>query len=191
MSKIGIICIVLTAVLVAAGTVRSNEAAAPTTPEGAVQSLFARVKSHELIHGAGGLLGATRRDWRGQGHFRALTEEQEVWALANGFDEIVVLVLVDELAFPFGQIRIHPKGSDGGHNGLKDIQATLGTQNYARLRFGIAAQFSKGKQVDYVLGKWNEEERKTLPERIKTASEAVKMFAFAGLQQTMNAFNSK
>ncbi|MGZ3864012.1 MAG: aminoacyl-tRNA hydrolase [Bacteroidia bacterium] len=102
-----------------------------------------------------------------------------------------ILVLVDELAFPFGQIRIHPKGSDGGHNGLKDIQATLGTQVYPRLRFGIANAFGKGKQVDYVLGKWNEEERKTLDERIKTAADAAKMFVFAGLQQTMNTFNSK
>ena len=102
-----------------------------------------------------------------------------------------LLVLVDELAFPFGQIRIHPKGSDGGHNGLKDIQATLNTQNYARLRFGIANVFSKGKQVDYVLGKWNEEERKTLNERIKVSADAVKSFVFAGLPMTMNAFNSK
>lgn len=100
-----------------------------------------------------------------------------------------LLVLVDELAFPFGQIRIHPKGSDGGHNGLKDIQATLGTQNYARLRFGIANQFGKGKQVDYVLGKWSEEEKKILAERVKVATEAVKMFVFAGLQQTMNTYN--
>lgn len=113
------------------------------------------------------------------------------WLQAEKIKVENLLVLVDELAFPFGQIRIHPKGSDGGHNGLKDIQATLGTQQYARLRFGIAAQFSKGKQVDYVLGKWNEEERKALPERIKLATDAIKMFVFAGLQQTMNAFNSK
>jgi peptidyl-tRNA hydrolase, PTH1 family len=112
------------------------------------------------------------------------------WLQAEKIKIENLLVLVDELAFPFGQIRIHPKGSDGGHNGLKDIQATLGTQNYARLRFGIAAQFSKGKQVDYVLGKWSNEEKKLLPERIKLATEAVKSFIFAGLQQTMNAFNS-
>ena len=99
--------------------------------------------------------------------------------------------VLDELAFPFGQIRIHPKGSDGGHNGLKDIQATLGTQNYARLRFGIANAFAKGKQVDYVLGKWGEEERKTLQQRINISTEAVKSFVFAGLQQTMNSYNSK
>lgn len=113
------------------------------------------------------------------------------WLQAEKIKPENLLVLVDELAFPFGQIRIHPKGSDGGHNGLKDIQATLGTQNYARLRFGIANMFSKGKQVDYVLGKWNEEERKTLDERIKLASDAVKSFVFAGLQHTMNFYNSK
>jgi len=113
------------------------------------------------------------------------------WLQAEKIKPENLLVLVDELAFPFGQIRIHPKGSDGGHNGLKDIQATLGTQNYARLRFGIANAFGKGKQVDYVLGKWDEEERKLLPERMKAATEAVKMFVFAGLQQTMNAVNSK
>ncbi|HWY39057.1 MAG TPA: aminoacyl-tRNA hydrolase [Bacteroidia bacterium] len=113
------------------------------------------------------------------------------WLQAEKIKPENLLVLVDELAFPFGQIRIHPKGSDGGHNGLKDIQAALGTQQYARLRFGIAATFGKGRQVDYVLGKWNEEERKTLHERIKTAGEAVKMFVFAGLQPTMNFYNSK
>lgn len=111
------------------------------------------------------------------------------WLQAEKIKIENLLVLVDELAFPFGQIRIHPKGSDGGHNGLKDIQATLGTQNYARLRFGIANQFSKGKQVDYVLGKWSEEEKRLLPERVKLAADAVKSFIFAGLQQTMNTYN--
>ncbi|MBS1645858.1 MAG: aminoacyl-tRNA hydrolase [Bacteroidetes bacterium] len=102
-----------------------------------------------------------------------------------------LLVLVDELAFPFGQIKIHPKGSDGGHNGLKDIQATLNTQQYARLRFGISNAFSKGKQVDYVLGKWTDEERKTLDARIQLAADAVKSFSFAGLPLTMNTYNTK
>ncbi|MHB8260331.1 MAG: aminoacyl-tRNA hydrolase [Bacteroidia bacterium] len=113
------------------------------------------------------------------------------WLQAEKIPIENLLVLVDELAFPFGQVRIHPKGSDGGHNGLKDIQATLNTQNYARLRFGIANAFSKGKQVDYVLANWNEEERKTLSERIKISTEAVKSFVFAGLSQTMNFYNSK
>ena len=102
-----------------------------------------------------------------------------------------VLVIVDELALPLGKIRIGPKGSDGGHNGLKNIQEVLGTANYARLRFGISNEFSKGKQVNYVLGKWDEEEMKTLPERIKLAADAAKSFTFIGLERTMNGFNSK
>jgi PTH1 family peptidyl-tRNA hydrolase len=99
--------------------------------------------------------------------------------------------LVDELALPFGKIRIGPKGSDGGHNGLKSIQETLNTPNYPRLRFGISNEFNKGSQVNYVLGKWSEEELKTLNDRIKVAADAVKAFAFIGLQRCMNEFNSK
>lgn len=101
------------------------------------------------------------------------------------------LVIVDELALPFGKIRLGPKGSDGGHNGLKNIQEILGTTNYPRLRFGIGSEFSKGHQVNYVLGKWNEDEKKTLNERVKLAADAVKAFAFIGLQRCMNDFNTK
>jgi PTH1 family peptidyl-tRNA hydrolase len=102
-----------------------------------------------------------------------------------------VMVLVDELALPFGKIRIGPKGSDGGHNGLKSIQETLGTPNYARLRFGISNEFSKGSQVNYVLGKWNAEELLTLQQRVEVAADAVRAFAFIGLQRCMNEYNSK
>ncbi len=102
-----------------------------------------------------------------------------------------MLVLVDELALPFGKIRIGPKGSDGGHNGLKHIQETLATNVYARLRFGIAGTFAKGAQADYVLGKWSAEENKLLPERIKFASDAIKAFAFMGLERCMNQYNTK
>lgn len=102
-----------------------------------------------------------------------------------------IMVLVDELALPFGKIRIGPKGSDGGHNGLKSIQELIGTSVYPRLRFGISNEFSKGSQVNYVLGKWNDEELKTLKERISVASEAVKAFAFIGLQRCMNEYNNK
>ncbi|MFO0321930.1 MAG: aminoacyl-tRNA hydrolase [Bacteroidota bacterium] len=100
------------------------------------------------------------------------------------------LVIVDELALPFGKIRIGPKGSDGGHNGLKNIQETLQTTNYARLRFGISNAFNKGSQVNYVLGKWSEEEEKNLNERLKIASNAIKTFSFIGLQRCMNEFNN-
>ncbi len=102
-----------------------------------------------------------------------------------------MLVIVDELALPLGKIRLGPKGSDGGHNGLKNIQETLNTQQYARLRFGIAAAFSKGKQVDYVLGKWTAEELVLLKERVPLAAEAVKAFTFIGLERAMNAYNNK
>ncbi len=102
-----------------------------------------------------------------------------------------LMVLVDELALPFGKIRIGPKGSDGGHNGLKNIQDTLGTTSYARLRFGIGKEFSKGYQSDYVLGKWSEEEQELLGARIKIAADAVKAFTFIGLQRCMNEYNNK
>jgi PTH1 family peptidyl-tRNA hydrolase len=101
------------------------------------------------------------------------------------------LVIVDELALPFGKIRLGPKGSDGGHNGLKNIQEILNTTSYPRLRFGISNEFNKGSQVNYVLGKWNEEEKKTLDERIKIAADAIKAFAFIGLARCMNEFNTK
>lgn len=100
-----------------------------------------------------------------------------------------VLVIVDELALPFGTIRMKGSGSDGGHNGLKSIQELLLTQNYPRLRFGIAAEFSKGKQVDYVLSEWSKEELKTLEERIEKSVKAIEAFCLAGLSNAMNEYN--
>ena len=100
-----------------------------------------------------------------------------------------MLVVLDDLAIPFGTIRIRVKGSDGGHNGLKDIDATLGNNNYPRLRFGVGNEFAKGRQVDYVLGKWNAEERKLLNERIKVACEAINSFMFEGIERAMNKYN--
>lgn len=102
-----------------------------------------------------------------------------------------IFILVDDIALPFGAIRIRANGSAGGHNGLKDIEAQLGNNNYARLRFGVGNEFAKGKQVNYVLGKWNAEEMKTLEEKIKVSCEAVKSFATIGLERTMNVFNTK
>jgi PTH1 family peptidyl-tRNA hydrolase len=113
------------------------------------------------------------------------------WMQAEKIEIEKILVLVDELALPFGKIRIGPKGSDGGHNGLKSIQEILNTNAYPRLRFGIHNEFSKGAQVDYVLGTWNEEEKKTLNERIKIAADAVKAFTFMGLSRCMNEYNTK
>lgn len=101
------------------------------------------------------------------------------------------LIVVDDLALPFGTLRLKGKGSDAGHNGLKHIAATLGTQNYARLRFGIGNDFPRGCQIDYVLGHFEEEELKQMPERLETAGEMVKSFCLAGIDITMNQYNKK
>jgi PTH1 family peptidyl-tRNA hydrolase len=102
-----------------------------------------------------------------------------------------ILVITDDLNLSFGTIRIRQKGSDGGHNGLKNINLVLNTQNYARFRFGISDEFKKGKQVDYVLGDWDDAEKTALPERLEVASEIIKSFGTAGLENTMTAFNGK
>lgn len=102
-----------------------------------------------------------------------------------------ILVITDDLNLEFGTIRMKAKGSDGGHNGLKDTQIQLNTPNYPRLRFGISDEFSKGKQVDYVLGEWNKEELKSLPERIDTAAAAALAFVHGGLANAMNQYNGK
>ena len=102
-----------------------------------------------------------------------------------------LLVVVDDLALPFGTLRLKGKGSDAGHNGLKHIAATLGTQAYARLRFGIGNDFPRGGQIDYVLGHFTEDERSLLPQRLETAGEIVKSFCLAGIDITMNQFNKK
>ncbi|HBG24724.1 MAG: aminoacyl-tRNA hydrolase [Bacteroidetes bacterium GWF2_41_61] len=102
-----------------------------------------------------------------------------------------MLVIVDDLSLPLGTIRMRKQGSDGGHNGLKDICETLGSTAYARLRIGIGDNFSKGRQIDYVLGSWSDEERKMLPDILTKAAEASKSFAAIGPDRTMNLFNTK
>ena len=100
-----------------------------------------------------------------------------------------LLIITDDLNLPFGTIRLKTKGSDGGHNGLKDIQDKLQTVNYNRFRFGISDAFSKGRQVDYVLGNWSDEENQKLPERLEKSIELIKSFGTAGINITMNTFN--
>ena len=100
-----------------------------------------------------------------------------------------VLVITDDINLPFGTIRLKTKGSDGGHNGLKDIQNVLQTTGYNRFRFGVGADFGQGRQIDYVLGEWNAEEKQALPERFEKASAVIKSFALAGVKITMNEFN--
>jgi len=102
-----------------------------------------------------------------------------------------LLVITDDLNLPFGSLRIKLKGSDGGHNGLKDTQLQLQTTKYNRFRFGISDEFSKGRQVDYVLGNWTTEENDKLPERLEKASEIIKSFGLGGMNNTMNTFNGK
>ncbi len=100
-------------------------------------------------------------------------------------------VIIDDIALPFGAVRIKSKGSDGGHNGLAHIIQTIGQGNFARLRFGIGNDFYPGQQADYVLSQWKPEEQKKLPERIEKMAEAVKSFSTIGIERTMNFYNGK
>ena len=100
-------------------------------------------------------------------------------------------MITDDLNLPFGSIRVKGKGSDGGHNGLKDTQDKLQTTKYNRFRFGIGDTFNKGRQVDYVLGKWSDEELTKLSERLDKSVEVIKSFGLSGMSTTMNQFNGK
>ncbi|MBS1589052.1 MAG: aminoacyl-tRNA hydrolase [Bacteroidetes bacterium] len=100
-----------------------------------------------------------------------------------------LLVIVDELALPLGTIRLRGSGSAGGHNGLKNIELLLQTAQYSRLRFGIGNNFPKGKQIDFVLGKWNLNEIPTVKENVLKSIDAIESFATVGLERTMNQFN--
>ena len=102
-----------------------------------------------------------------------------------------VLVVVDDLALPFGQLRLKGKGSDAGHNGLKHIAQILGTQAYNRLRFGIGNEFPRGGQVDFVLGYFSDEDLKTMDERVALACDIIKSWVLAGIEITMNQYNKK
>lgn len=113
------------------------------------------------------------------------------WMQAEKIPRENIFVVTDDLALPFGKLRLKGKGSDGGHNGLKDIQAVLNSQEYARLRFGVGSEFNKGQQVDYVLGEWNASEKESLDERIQVATEFIKGFVSIGLNLTMTNWNNK
>ena len=102
-----------------------------------------------------------------------------------------VLIVTDDLNLPFGSMRLKTKGSDGGHNGLKDIQEKLNTTTYNRFRFGISDAFGEGRQVDYVLSDWRPEEDEKLNERLDKAVELIKSFGMSGINKTMNGFNGK
>lgn len=113
------------------------------------------------------------------------------WLQAEKISITNLLVITDDIALPLGTLRLRAKGSDGGHNGLKNITEVMNTSEYARLRFGIGNTFSKGKQSDYVLGEWSDEEKKILPERIELAIETIKSFGTIGVQRTMSLYNNK
>ena len=102
-----------------------------------------------------------------------------------------VLVIVDDIALPLGTLRLRSAGSDGGHNGLKNINEVLGTQAYARLRFGIGSDFPKGRQIEYVLGQWDKEEKPVLEEFVTKARSVIESFVTIGIERTMNFFNKK
>jgi PTH1 family peptidyl-tRNA hydrolase len=111
------------------------------------------------------------------------------WLRKENINAGNMLVIVDDIALPLGSIRMRPKGSDGGHNGLSHISNILSTTEYPRIRIGIGNSFRKGGQRDFVLGTWNTEEKKFMQERISIVIEMIRSFAFAGLELTMTAFN--
>ena len=102
-----------------------------------------------------------------------------------------LLVISDDLALPFGKLRLKSKGSSGGHNGLESINMTIGRQDYARLRFGIGNEYFPGQQINYVLGEWTEDEEKMLPERVDVCKEIILNFSTLGIERTMNLFNNR
>lgn len=112
------------------------------------------------------------------------------WMEKENIPKEHLLIITDDINLPFGTLRLKTKGSDGGHNGLADIQNTLQTTQYNRLRFGLGSDFPKGRQVDYVLGNWEEEEQKTLPERLDRCGALVTSFVLQGVNITMNEFNN-
>lgn len=113
------------------------------------------------------------------------------WLQKEKIDIKNMLVLVDDLALPFGTLRVRAKGGAGGHNGLENINQVLGRNDYARLRFGIGDEFHKGHQVNYVLGKWSKEEQKELPFKIDDSIEIIKSFGTIGIDRTMNFHNKR
>ena len=113
------------------------------------------------------------------------------WLEKENIEKENMLVITDDLNLAFGTIRIKTKGSDGGHNGLKNIQLILNSTEYPRFRFGISKEKKKGQQVNYVLGEWDAEEKEKLKERLQLSSDIVKSFALAGLNNTMNTYNGK
>lgn len=113
------------------------------------------------------------------------------WLDKEKIERTDMLVILDDLALPLGTLRLRARGSDGGHNGLKSIDALIGSNDYPRLRCGIGSDFPQGYQVDYVLGQWSAEEKKVLDEEISVAVEVIKSFGTQGVERTMNTYNKR
>ncbi len=115
----------------------------------------------------------------------------QYWMQAEKISPENILIITDDISLPFATLRLRAKGSDGGHNGLKSIAECLGHTQFARLRFGVGNDFPKGRQADYVLGKWTTEELTAIPEKLKLAEDIVKSFIGHGITRTMNDFNKR
>jgi PTH1 family peptidyl-tRNA hydrolase len=113
------------------------------------------------------------------------------WLQKEKIPDENLLIAVDDISLPFGRLRIKPRGSHGGHNGLRDVEEKLGTQEYTRLRFGVGSNFPTGRQIDYVLGEFDKDELEHMPERLDMAVEMAKSFCLAGIENTMNLYNNK
>ena len=113
------------------------------------------------------------------------------WMQNTKIDTANMLVVTDDISLPFGILRLRKKGSDGGHNGLKDIQAVLENSNYPRLRFGVGNDFTRGKQVEYVLDNFLDEDYSTMDNRMEMAVKMIQAFATMGIERTMSDFNGK
>jgi PTH1 family peptidyl-tRNA hydrolase len=113
------------------------------------------------------------------------------WLKKEGISPENLLVACDDIALPFGTLRLRAKGSDGGHNGLRNISEVIGTSEFARLRFGVGDHFHKGYQVDYVLGKWSQDEAIQLPSLAERCADMIRSFGTLGIERTMNLFNRK
>jgi len=112
------------------------------------------------------------------------------WMDKEGITVDRILVVMDELALPLSRFRLRPGGSDAGHNGLTSIQEVLGTQGYARLRFGIGNDFPRGRQIDYVLGRWKQEELPLVREKVEKSVDLIESFVSIGIERTMNLYNN-
>ena len=158
------------------------------------KQLSARLETEKRFHGK-----VAKAKWDGEDLFllkpstymNLSGKAVKYWMEKENIAKENILIITDDLNLSFGSIRIKTKGSDGGHNGLKNIQLLLNTTEYPRFRFGISDAFKKGRQIDYVLGDWDEEEKIKLPERLEIGSQIITSFALAGLSETMNLFNGK